>query len=286
MGSHQLEGLPARRPWKRVVGLLGDGAGIAGLAGVTPGTLEQIADATMAASDAGLNRAKRDDGLSYTFYLLTQVAQAAKQADFGAALARAGMRSPALAIAGAAEAEAKPADTIYELVANFTHAIDRYLRKTRARSDIAEMAQRAAAEALTSLCAGPSETLFGTSAETVQQSLKAHSTKAGFSRLTREFFARLSREYLVYHLSRELSNHVGGERRRFASVAEHNQFLRELDAHCRSSTVTLEDFARGWYRKHDFHGGITREKASGFIAHALDKMRESLQYTGGTHAGA
>lgn len=285
MGSHQLESLPARPPWKRVVGLLGDGAGMGGLAGVAPGTLEEIADATMSASDAGLKRAKRDEGLSYAFYLLTQVTQAARQADFAKALTRCGVRAPDLAAAGDAGADAKPADTIYELVANFTNAVDRHLRKTRTRSDISELAQRAAAESLTSLCAGPSQTLFGTSAETVQQSLRTFSTKAGFARLAREYFARLSREYLVYHLSRELSNHVGPTRR-FSGVAEHNRFLRELDTHCRTSTVIVEEFAGTWYSKHNFHGGITREKAGGFVAHALDKMREALQYTGGPHAGA
>ncbi len=89
MGSHQLEGLPARRPWKHVVGLLGEGAGMAGLPDVAPGSLEAVADATMDASVTGLSRAKGDDGLAYAFYLLTQVTQAARQKDFARALDRA-----------------------------------------------------------------------------------------------------------------------------------------------------------------------------------------------------
>jgi hypothetical protein len=287
MGNHQLESLPARRPWKRVVGLLGEGTGMAGLPGVGPGTLEAIADATMDASEAGLSRAKGDDGLSYAFYLLTQVTQAARQKDFARALDRAGVRNPALGVSATGGEEARPggaAETVYELVANFTDAVDRHLRRSRSRTDIGELAQRAAAESLTALCTGPSETLWGTSEETVQKSLKGFSTKAGFARLSREFFGRLAREYLVYHLSRELSNHVGRSRR-FTNVAEHNEFLRGLDHHCRTSTVAIEDFAGTWYSKHNFMGGITREKAQHFVAHALDKMREALQYTGGTHGG-
>ena len=260
---------------------------MAGLPGVAPGSLEAIADATMDASDTGLGRAKGDDGLAYAFYLLTQVTQAARQKDFARALDQAGVRTPALAVAAPAGEEAKPggiADTVYDLVANFTDAVDRHLRRSRTRTDIGELAQRAAAESLTALCTGPSETLWGTSEETVQQSLKAFSTKVGFARLSREFFGRLAREYLVYHLSRELSNHVGRSRR-FTNVAEHNEFLRDLDNHCRTSTVVLEDFAGIWYSKHNFRGGITREKAGGFVAHALDKMREALQYTGGKDGG-
>lgn len=283
MGSLQLEGLPARRPWKRVVGLLGEGAGMGGLPGVAPGTLEAIADATMRASDAGLQRAKRDAGFSYTFYLLTQVTQAARQADFASALVRCGVGAPDPG--GTRATAGTPADTIYALVASFTHAVDRHVRNTRERSDLSELGQRAAAESLTALCADPSQTLFGSSPETVRQSLRAFSTKAGFARLACEYFARVAREYLVYHLSRELSNHVGPTRR-FASVAEHNQFLRQLDAHCRTSTRAVEDFAGRWYSKHNFHGGITREKAAGFVAHALDKMRAALKHSGGSHAGA
>jgi hypothetical protein len=46
----------------------------------------------------------------------------------------------------------------------------------------------------------------------------------------------------------------------------------------------LEDFAGKWYSKHNFKGGITRDKAQGFVAHAMDKMRDALQYAGGTDA--
>ena len=139
--------------------------------------------------DEERQQAKDDDGLAYAFYLLTQVTQAARQKDFAKALARAGVRTPALAVAAPAGEEAEPggiADTVYDLVANFTDAVDRHLRRSRTRTDIGELAQRAAAESLTALCAGPSETLWGTSEETVQQSLRGISTKAGFARLTRD----------------------------------------------------------------------------------------------------
>ena len=45
------------------MGLLGDGAGMAGLPGVAPGSLEAISDATMDASDAGVTRAKTNPSL-------------------------------------------------------------------------------------------------------------------------------------------------------------------------------------------------------------------------------
>ena len=105
------------------------------------------------------------------------------------------------------------------------------------------------------------------------------STKKGFATLTQDFYARLARKYLLYHLSRELSNHVGPGRR-FASINEHNEFLRELDTHCHVSSRMLRKFAGDWYSKGNWEGGITLRKAKGFTAHAIDKMRFALQQKG------
>lgn len=285
MGHHQVESLAATRPWKRVVGTLGVGAGMAGLPGVEQGSLEAVADATLEASLDGLERAKSDPGLRHVFYLLTQITQAARQEDFATALERLGVRQPAMALAlpGIESAAGGTADTIYDLVAHFTNAVDRHIREGRVRSDIGELAQKAAAQSLTNLCEHRSETLFGSTEDSVQDALRRLSTKAGFARLTRDFFARLSGEYLVYHLSRELSNHVGPGRR-FESVHEHNEFLGALDSHCRTASSALTDFAGTWYSKHNFEGGITERKAGGFTAHALDKMRDALRHVGGGHA--
>lgn len=284
MGHHQVESLAATRPWKRVVGTLGVGAGMSGLPGVEPGSLEAIADATLEASLDGLERAKSDPGLRHVFYLLTQITLAARQEDFAAALDRLGVRQPAMALALPGEQPASgTADTIYDLVAHFTNAVDRNIRERRVSSDIGELAQKAAAQSLTSLCENRSETLFGSTEDSVQDALRRLSTKAGFARLTRDFFTRLSGEYLVYHLSRELSNHVGPGRR-FESVHEHNEFLNALDSHCRTASRALIDFAGTWYSKHNFEGGITERKAGGFTAHALDKMRDALRHVGGGHA--
>jgi hypothetical protein len=111
----------------------------------------------------------------------------------------------------------------------------------------------------------------------VRQSLRRFSTDGGFGQLAHDFFARLIRRYLEYHLSRELSNHVG-HRRRFANVDEHNDFLRQLDRHCRTTTSVLGVFARDWYSLHNFRNDLTPERVGAFAAHALDKVRDALRY--------
>lgn len=155
--------------------------------------------------------------------------------------------------------------------------MDGHLRRTRGRTDLAELAQLAATESLSTLCASRSATLFGTSEATVQTLLRRLATRAGFATLAHDFYARFTRRYLEYHLSRELSNHVGPGRR-FANVDAHNEFLNALDRHCRVATGIVKKFAGEWYAKHQFHDDITLEKAMGFSAHAIDKVRAALRY--------
>jgi hypothetical protein len=281
--------MPRTEPYRRVVALLGDSAGGGGAAGVTPGTLAEVADATLDASLDGLELAKGDEGLAHCVYLLVRVTRAAREADFLVALDRAGVPTPA-GISGLPDVPIPGgADDyrLFDLTCGFTAAVDRHLRDTRARTDVGELAQLAAAESLSALCWGEDEVLFdlkrggtGGDAPAVQEPLRNLSTRNGFARLAHDFFARLIRRYLEYHLSRELPNHVGPNRR-FRDVDEHNDFLRALDEHCRRSTRVMREFAGDWYSLHNFKGDVSVAKARGFAAHALDKVRDALAYQEG-----
>jgi hypothetical protein len=276
MGTREFEGLPKTPKFKKVVGLIGVGAGFAGATGISAGSLGAIADATLDASLGGLERAKSDEGLAYAFYLLAQFTQAARQEDFLAALKNLGLPSPKANLDAPISDDSAVDYDIHDLVASYTSAVDRQLRRNQSRTDIAEIAQQSAAESLHALCGPKSTTLFGSSLETVKGSLRALSTKKGFATLTQDFFARLTRRYLLYHLSRELSNHVG-QGRRFQSVDEHNNFLYQLDAHCRVCSRMVRRFGGEWYSKQNWEGGITPRKAQGFAAHAIEKMQFALQ---------
>ncbi|GEM_PF-455091 len=280
MGHKHLYGLPRTPPFKRIIRLLGDSAGGGGVAGAGVGSIQEIADATLIASDEGLQRAKSDDGIAYCVYLMAQVTQAARESDFLASLAGTGLPIPRQSTVSHPDLKdtTTPADyTVFDLVSGFVQAVDRHLQHTGSRNDISELAQLAASESLTVLCRPKADTLFGTSESTVQKSLRDLSTRKGFGTLSHDFFARLIRRYLEYHLSRELSNQVGPNRR-FANVAAHNEFLRQLDSHCRVATKPLGKFAGEWYSKHRFSKDLTLAKSRGFAAHALDKVRDALSY--------
>lgn len=282
MGSHLLFGMPRTGRYTRVIALLGDSAGGGGTPGVAAGTLEQIADATLDASLAGLELARNDEGLAYCVYLMVQVTRAACEPGFLLQLHNSGVPTPAI-ISGLPDVPVitDPAEySIYDLISGFTAAVDRHLRVTRARGDVSELAQLGAAESLSVLCSQTAQTLYGSTPQTAQASLKELSTQGGFAGLAHDFFARFTSRFLEYHLSRELSNHVGPQRR-FRTVDEHNDFLVQLQAHCHVATRIMRDFAGQWYTKHIRQRDMSLKTAKGFVAHAIDKVREALAYQEG-----
>ncbi|HEX8911023.1 MAG TPA: hypothetical protein VF796_01590 [Humisphaera sp.] len=294
MGSHLLVGMPRTGRYARVVALLGDSAGGGGAAGVGPGTLAQVADATLDAALAGLALARVDAGLAYCVYLLARTARAAREPDLLLALADAGLPTPA-AISGLPDIPVltRAVDlTSFDVTCGYTAAVDRRLRHTGGRTDVSELAQLGAAESLSVLArggelgdAGGQTAMFGLTVEpAVPDALRAASTPAGFGRLASDFFARFVRRFLEYHLSRELSNHVGPGRR-FAHADAHDAFLRELGDHCQACASVVRPFAGQWYAKRDRLGDLTEPRAQGLAARALGLVRAAVAHQEGRDAG-
>lgn len=251
MGHVRLGALPRTRKWQQVVGLLEGGAGTA-----------EIAAGAMEASKSDLKQAAQDPALGHAFWLLTQIPLCARHADFGKRLQQKGL-------------EVSAAPTLMEIAGAFTDAVDDHIRKHGGRTDLGEMAQLAAVESLTALASQRARRLFGYTPEDVRDTLRSFSTSRQFAVLARDFFARLTRRYLGYFLSRELSNHVGGEQR-FFNVEEHIEFTNALETHCRQASRIIQEFAGGWFSKTNFEGRITPEKVAGFIHIALKKVGSEL----------
>jgi len=253
MGHVRLGTLPKTLKWQQVVGLIAEGADVA-----------RIAAASADAAEHGLERASADQAFAHAFWLLTQIPQAARQTDFADQLKRLGL-----------EVSGKP--TLLEIVGAFTNAVDLGVREAGKRTDLGEMAQHAAAETLTSLVGRELPSLFGPTAGDVQQAFAKLGTSDRFSVLARDFFSRLATRSLGYFLSRELSKHVGPNKR-FTAIGEHSDFNAALDLHCREASRIIKEFSGGWYGKTLFQeGGISPEKASQFAHIAFKKLRAELR---------
>ena len=253
MGHIRLGTLPRTQNWNQVVSLIASGANV-----------DRIAAASAYAAEYGLERASQDEGLAYAFWLLTQIPQAAQQPHFSERLWELGLTVPS-----------RP--TLLEIAAAFTRAVDGRLRESGRRNDLAEMAQHAATETLTSVAGRELPSLFGASPADVQQTLARLGTSDRFSIVARDFFSRLTSRCLGYFLSRELSKHVGPDKR-FATINEHSEFNAALDLHCRQASRIIKEFSGGWYGKTlQQERQITRDEARRFAHIAFKKLRTELR---------
>jgi hypothetical protein len=250
MGHIRLGDLYKTRQWEQVIALLDKRA--------DPQT---IASESMAAAERGFHKAANDVGFKYTVWLLTQVPLAARESDFSSALNRLGLGVPKEV-------------GLFDVLGAFTKHIDSYLQNNKARTDISEMAQLAAVEALSQRCA--ESCLFGVTHDIVQKAVKELSTKKNFALLARDFFSRFTYRYLNYFLSREVSKHVGPDRS-IESIDKHTSFNEALEVYCRQSAVIIQEFAGGWYSKTAYETGITKQDAGRFTAVALSKLSSELR---------
>jgi hypothetical protein len=253
MGHIHLQTLPRSQKWQHVVGLIASGAHV-----------DRIAAASADAAEHALEGASHDEGLVYAFWLLTQIPHAARQPNFSERLWELGLT-----------VSSKP--TLLEIVAAFTRAVDGHVRESGRRSDLGEIAQHAASETLASLAGRELPSLFGPTTTDVQQALAKLASSDRFSVVARDFFSRLTTRSLNYFLSRELSKHVGPDKR-FAAVADHSDFNTALDQHCREASRIIKEFSGGWYGKRlQQERQVTQDAARKFTHVAFKKLRAELR---------
>ena len=84
MGHTRLGAIPKTQKWNDVVELLG-GSGLSGFASSAATNVGAIAAQSLDAAQQGLKRAVEDPGVRYTFFLLTQMALAARTPDWESA---------------------------------------------------------------------------------------------------------------------------------------------------------------------------------------------------------
>lgn len=264
MGHTRLGRIPTTRKWKQVVELLSQGSGGNSGASVKD-DIGLISAQALEAAQTGLEKAINDPGLRYSFYVLTQLVLAARNDNWQAKLA--------------------PFDIhltddagIFDLTTELQGSIDDYLLSRGYASDVSEMAQQAASEAITTLVGPNATTLFGSTRDDLQFAVRKFSTKKGFSDLGQLFFGRFMSRFLNFYLSRATADMLG--RTRFQQIGDISAFNGALQSHCLQSALILHDFCGEWYSKTEFQQGIDLENSSRFMAHALHKLRDELKRQG------
>jgi hypothetical protein len=257
MGHTRLGHIPKTQQWTDIVRQFAD----ATLAGVmtSPATVAAIASKTLDATEEGLERATADPVVRYTFFLMTQVALASRKPEWENTLRKHGVNIT-------------PDSTVFDLASQLQDAIDRYVRRTRSgSSDLSEIAQKSAGEAITSVTTSGTGKLFDTE---LRDAVRPLSTKKGFSELGQHFFGTFVARFLNFFLSRATANAIDSQRTDLRAVAEFN---RSLWLHCDQSARIVRDFCGEWYSKTEYQRGIDLENTSGFLAIAFKKLRAELK---------
>lgn len=267
LGHTRLGPLPKSRRWEQVVeSLTGSVLGQYAVSS-SASRVNIIAAQTLKAARSTLARATNDPGLRYTFYLLTQLVLASRSSDWRSELDQHGI-------------SLSDQSSVFDLTAEVQGAIDRYISGTPlGATDLSEMAQQAAGEALTSLLAAQSPSIFGDSeSRDLKNALRTLSTKKGFGQLGQKFFARFVARFLNFHLSRATAAGLGAPR--LQNLAYISEFNEALTIHCEESARIVRDFCGDWYSKTEYEHGIDPANSARFLAIAVRKLKSELQSQG------
>ncbi len=258
MGHTRLGTIPKTRKWLEIVTAVAGGES----GGSAVGEVEEIANKTLETAGAGLEKATEDAGFSYVFYLLAQIALASRKDNWQQPLSELGIEMPA-------------DGTLFDLTSGLQAAVDDHLYRQGRTTDISEMAQQAAGEAIATLAAPWATTLFGSGSDELQAAVRRLSTKKGFSDLGQRFFGQFLRHYLNFYLSRITAGQVGTTR--LQQVGDLSDFNEALETHCHQTARIVRDFCGEWYSKTEFQEGIDPENTKRFVAVALRKIKNELR---------
>ena len=252
MGHVRLGTPPQSRRWRQVVAAPGAGA-----------SASEIARASADAAHGALERAAKDPAFSDAFWLLAALPMAARSPGWIENLRGLGL-------------EISDAPTLIELAGALTATLDREAAARGVRADLGEMARLSLVDCLTETLGPQLPGLFDPAPADLRRALGRCASGDRFAGLARGFFADLTRRTLDWHLSRELANHTGPERR-FATDAQRRAFDEALATHCYETSRIVQEFLGGWYGKTAWRDGeLSREAAGRFAAVAFRKLRAEL----------
>lgn len=258
MGHVRIGRLPHSRKWDDVVAVLAS----------TPRDAASISGAVLEASDERLRLLSRDPSVAYCFWVLVRLAQASQGDRF--ATEAAGLGVPL----------SENLSTV-SFVARLSQRVSAELEGQTDSGHFREMAAQALRRSLVETAGQQGGDLFGSRSDEIREGFRRHAGADQFGRLTTRFFGDFLSRVIRNAVDRELSNHVG-EGRAIRDAEGSAQFATGLDRYARESARIVQDFARDWYAKKQWHEKteVSRADAQAFVGVALKKLRTELKLAG------
>ncbi len=250
MGHIRLGRLYKSRKWNQVIDLL-----------ESDGSASQLTSATLSATERELRKLGFDPTIGHIFWLLVRITWAARTGEFLPFLNDIGIHLEENA-------------SVFSL----TSSISDYLQKRAAEHTesgvFASIANLSFADTISETAAEQSRTLFGSNIEDIQNAFKIYSSQKQFGIISRRFFGHFLSRTVKYFINKEISNCIGVNYQ-LQNIQSAREFNEALAVYSYQSAKILEDFAGGWYSKHNWEkrGQITEAEATYFVAFALRKLR-------------
>jgi hypothetical protein len=255
MGHTRLGSIPTSKPWKEVVGVFLDRE-FDNRSDLDP-LVQDVASKTMEAASGAVASARRDGGVIQVFYLLTQIALAARRADLDGALLELGIELPV-----------NPSSVDFTVEVH--RVLDEYFLDIGRRSDVAEMAQLALGESLGIYFRQIPHDLFSSGIEQLRRDLYPMGTQQAFGNLARQFFSSFTKRLLGFYLSRIVGPSRGQQA--IQSATDISRFNEQLQKHSYQRTLIVHDFSAKWFSRTEFERGINEQAARRFVSYALRKL--------------
>ncbi len=255
MGHVRVGRLPKTKPW----------AGLFAQLQEAEVNASQIAQATAEAAQEQFAALEGDRRINHCFWFLVRLVTAARSDDFTGELARLGLTNPSFT-SGLA------------FVQQVARTVEREQRKRGQPTVFSRMAELSLRQVLSANLVQQSQTLFGTGQQEIQAACRAISTRQHFGRVARDFFATFISRTIRYVTDKELSNYVGPTGA-MASPTQVLKFEQALNRHCHETAKIVEEFAGGWFSKHNWetNNDISEKETAGFTAYALQKIQMDLR---------
>lgn len=252
MGHERVGTLPRTRAWRAIVRDLRAGSEV-------PGSVDQIAKATLANVQQRFDRIHSDPGFQASFAFLLRLT---------------------LAEHSAAASESLPK---IDLSANpttvrLTAMLRRWVDANAGSNEYAELSKRAAADAIDCWTKGQElQSEFFSAPGDTTAVWRAAQNAGAFSDICRVFFGKFTERYIRYFLDREASAQI-------PTVDARNQFSRNLEQHLEQiarhsfeTTKISQSFSAGWYNRYargvDAPDTATTQR---FLGYAMAKLKSEL----------
>lgn len=253
MGHERVGALPRTQPWRTVVAQIADAAAV-------EGNVRDLAKTTLENVRTRLLAIHKDPGFVASFRFLLRISLSAS-----ATIDRHSLGEPAIDL----DANPSPLDLAL--------ALCQYVNDNRESAEYAAIAQKAAVDAISSWTSQNTQQLSLTADQDhALEVWRRASTGAGFCEVARLFFGNFVARYLNYFIGREAASCL-------ATTEDRNRLARRLELHVDAishhafeTTKITESFAAGWFNRHAREGMPSDREVSGFLSHAIGKLREEI----------